>query len=97
MRLPENISVSDLHIPVDSYIIEAALSDNPLYGLKLDLKYKEKVWSQWEDKIYLEFQNDVKRKMKGNPMEWESKVWMEYQKTEYYFKSVSKIKVPLPL
>lgn len=80
--LPENIFESDLHVPVDSYIIEAALSDNPLYGLKLGLKYKEKVWSQWEDKIYLEFQNDVKRKMKGNPMEWESRAWIGISKNK---------------
>ena len=76
---------SYLHIPVDSYIMEAAWEDlkvtipcknggvgkYSLTGSKSDTK----PWSQWNTSEYVQFQKDVRHAVKGCPMDWEFKAW----------------------
>lgn len=80
-----------LHVPVDSYIMEAA-SD---CGIHIPNKNKNKSnckfsstslpWSKWEyDDDYINFQNDIdireKIKTYDTPMDWEHKAWIEIAK-----------------
>ena len=85
--LPNGLDENHLHIPVDSYIIEA-VSDkkhNYHYGLKLEISTPKSSWSSWNDyDEYLEFQKQVKKAIteKYTPLEWESLAWIEVAKNK---------------
>lgn len=88
--LPDGLNEECLHIPVDSYIIEAvgAKKDNYQYGLELVSPISKSSWSSWDnyDK-YMEFQNEVKKVIKEKynsltPLEWESLAWIEVAKNK---------------
>ena len=75
---------AEMHIPIDSYIIEAAAesSDDDLVegiavkglGIKLDW---DKTWSRCDDKgKYSTFQGAVREKTDNKQLEWEEKAWM---------------------
>lgn len=76
-----------LHVPVDSYIMEAASEleieiprNNERHG-----KYTEsssKPWSKWEEKDYTKFQNDLRTALNNKnptetPIRWECHAWIE--------------------
>lgn len=86
--LPQNISEKDLHIPIDSYIIDALWWDNPDVILPIkpnnspDRKHNyakpsEYVipWSKWDDdKTY----NDLSDCLKGKyNLSWENESWIK--------------------
>lgn len=66
-------TVSDiLHIPVDSYIIEAAEK-------YLKIKMSSKAWSKWDKDEYIDFQEKIRNALVGaeTPMEWENHAWIK--------------------
>lgn len=80
-----------LHVPVDSYIIEAVWSlDADLYEL-LPIKenkdinngYKDdiiKKWSAWDESEYKAFQYQLRKCLKATgetPLEWECRKWID--------------------
>lgn len=81
-----------LHIPVDSYIMEAATKKkvNFSYGLNIQLpgKSKElapyssaKSWSKWEEDEYRTFRTELKGKIsEDSPLDWEGPAWIEIAK-----------------
>lgn len=85
--LPNGLDKDYLHIPVDSYIIEA-VSDkkhNYQYGLKSKISTPKSSWSSWDDYgEYWKFQKEVKDaiKEKYTPLEWESLAWIEVAKSK---------------
>lgn len=88
--LPDGLNEEYLHIPVDSYIIEAvgAKKDNYQYGLELVSPISKSSWSSWDnyDK-YMDFQGEVKKVIKEKynsltPLEWESLAWIEVAKSK---------------
>ena len=81
---------SYLHIPVDSYIMQAVGSDNPKlkYCLKLECVPKKngtvgksKSWSKWDYEEYIAFQNCIRKAISesdyASPIEWENEAWIE--------------------
>lgn len=72
----------ELHIPVDSFVMEAANKDE---NLNIDIPYKNKKakgkyseniskpWSDWEFDEYIEFQNSFKN---CSRIEWETINWI---------------------
>lgn len=88
--LPDGLNEEYLHIPVDSYIIEAvgAKKDNYQYGLELVSPISKSSWSFWDnyDK-YMDFQDEVKKVIKEKynsltPIEWESLAWIEVARSK---------------
>ncbi len=82
-KLEEN-----LHIPVDSCIMEAVTRE---FGVKLPGKDKElsgyssaKAWSTWERPHYETFREQINReeikKKIGRPLDWEGPAWIEIAK-----------------
>ena len=84
--LPEHIKPEYLHAPVDSFIIEAAKSNDTKYGLQISkCPIAKDAWSKWNSEDgYLEFQHTVaeKAKSKGfdNALQWEVTAWFEIAK-----------------
>lgn len=81
-----------LHIPVDSYIMEAAAGKKRKgNGLKVQLPTKDnnkklfyseeksKAWSKWNVDDYKDFQDDIRQALKDEciPIKWENKNWIE--------------------
>ena len=79
-----------LHVPVDSYIIQAVWKTNVFLPLKNEKVNRqsaysdEKVvsWSQWDDTMYDDFQTSLKKYINdetpyGTPLEWEAEAWIE--------------------
>jgi len=72
-----------LHVPVDSYITEAAS------GLDVGIPHsyssevckfsgESKPWSTWNDVEYIKFQKALREALEGeNPIGWESGAWIE--------------------
>lgn len=83
--LPQNIGEKDLHVPIDSYIIEIAYSKTDAFKYSLELEDKpEKSWSklsEYEDysKRQKEIREAIKKKITNEtiPIEWESLAWIE--------------------
>lgn len=87
----KNIKV--IHIPVDSYIIEAVWEYE---SVDLPLKEKSKrkgeytnpsehveAWSRWEKEEYISFQNSLREQLSSdrtNPIEWEGRAWINVAK-----------------
>lgn len=83
-----------LHVPVDSYIIEAVWNtdgwEDVIEGILVKDKRKSgqfnsnKVvpWSKWNEKQYIDFQKNLRGKLKTQqkPIEWEEKTWIEIAK-----------------
>ena len=62
-------TVSSLHVPIDSYIIDVIKLPNTV-----------KTWSNWDEKTYIEVQGYIKKKSDdaGNdPIIWEGDAWIE--------------------
>lgn len=84
--LPAGLDEKLLHVPVDSYIIEATWKDTqikiPVKNKNKDRgKYnseKVKTWSKWEKTDYTDFQDSLKIIL-GNkkPLEWEAETWVK--------------------
>lgn len=75
-----------LHVPVDSYIMEAASKCQVAIQRKdgqYDI-YREDVskpWSQWDYEVYIEFQKELRKKLSEAPIVWEGPAWIEIAKT----------------
>lgn len=82
--LPKDFNSELLHVPIDSYIIEAAKAkkNDFEYGLEIDNKLSENSWSTWDNyDEYLKYQIDIKNEIKDiSPIEWEGKAWIEIAK-----------------
>lgn len=82
--LPDSINEKDLHIPIDSYIIDALWND-PEVKLPLKTKPKKrsydynqpsehvKPWSKWENE-YKDFRGSIRE---GYDLSWENTAWIE--------------------
>ena len=79
--LPEGISEEDLHVPIDSFILEA------LTNICKDgtYKYNGEAWSRLTtdkyDTIQKEIRNIAKEKEINAPIEWENTAWIDVAKT----------------
>lgn len=86
--LPSNINANDLHIPIDSFIIDALWKDQDIIFPLIDEKtttrsfaYKKpsdkvKGWSTWKDyKVYEDFRKSVKGI--DYTLAWENEAWIE--------------------
>lgn len=79
--LPEGISEEDLHVPIDSFILEA------LTNIYKDgtYKYNGEAWSRLTtdkyDTIQKEIRNIAKEKEINAPIEWENTAWIDVAKT----------------
>lgn len=88
--LPKNICEKDLHIPIDSYIIEIAYDNKNKFENALGLEEKpEESWSKlskYED--YFKIQKAIRKAIKTNatnktiPIKWESLAWIEVAKKQ---------------
>lgn len=85
--LPVEVKTFDLHIPIDSYIIDA-LNDKKetlTYGLLLNNKILNEKWSKFSDynayaKLQLDAKEAIRSKFHLSPIEWEGKAWIEVAK-----------------
>lgn len=83
--LPDNIDKNDLHIPIDSYIIEIAYDNKNKFDNALGLEEKPKEsWSKLSEyKNYFGIQKEIREAIKTNttnetiPIKWESLAWIE--------------------
>lgn len=83
--LPKNICEKDLHIPIDSYIIEIAYSKKVTFKYALELEDKPKEsWSKLSEyEEYLKIQEAIRKAIKTNatnetiPIKWELLAWIE--------------------
>lgn len=86
--LPEKIKAEDLHVPIDSYIIEAVESSEDIikHGLNMESGLKSDSWSSIKkyDEEYRKLQSGIKTKIKETsdfiPIEWENIAWLEVAK-----------------
>lgn len=82
--LPNGLSEAELHVPVDSFILEK-LQEKNVDEIKKDgdtYKYKGKSWSQLDDyDVYLDIQTKIGQIAgKTFPIEWEGSAWMDIAK-----------------
>ncbi len=79
--LPQNIGEKDLHVPIDSYIIEIAYSKTDAFKYALGLEDKpEESWSKLSEyENYFEIQKAIKTNTTNEtiPIKWESLAWIE--------------------
>lgn len=83
--LPKGISAEDLHVPIDSFILEALKNDNSDISCKDGTyKYQGEAWSQLTtdnyDTIQKEIRKVAKKKENNTPIEWESTAWIKVAK-----------------
>lgn len=83
--LPTSIKPEYLHVPIDSYIIEAVQSpkDKIEYGLNIKTKLKSDCWSKMDDgeykRLQLSIRNGINELVDNDdicPIEWENKAWI---------------------
>lgn len=80
--LPEEISSGSLHVPIDSYILDA-LKDEPLFKNKNLIKaskYNEQAWSAMSEDDYEELQREISnmaKKKNKSPIKWEGTAWIK--------------------
>lgn len=69
-----------IHVPVDSYIIEAANKRNNFKdGAKVDVP--KIAWSKWDKaEEYTNFQESLRKAVKESPIEWEGPAWIKIAK-----------------
>ena len=84
--LPDNIDENDLHIPIDSYIIEIAYDNKNKFENALGLleEKPEESWSKLTKyENYFKIQKAIRKAIKTNatnetiPIKWESLAWIE--------------------
>ena len=88
--LPQNIGEKDLHVPIDSYIIEIAYDNKNKFDNALGLEEKPKEsWSKLSEykdyfgtqKDYFGIQKEIRKAIKNTnetiPIKWESLAWIE--------------------
>lgn len=78
--LPEEISPRSLHVPIDSYILDA-LKEKPLFeGSIKASKYNGQAWSAMSEDNYKQLQSEIRAMPKEeneSPIEWEGRVWIK--------------------
>lgn len=78
--LPEEISPRLLHVPIDSYILDA-LKEKPLFeGSIKASKYNGQAWSAMSEDNYKQLQSEIRAMPKEeneSPIEWEGRVWIK--------------------
>lgn len=85
--LPEWIEESDLHIPIDSYILQAIkdgekidnknnISADGIKGSGQDYTYKEKAWSNLDYDEYVAFYKKYQGELES-PLKWENEAWIK--------------------
>ena len=78
--LPEEISPRSLHVPIDSYILNA-LKEKPLFeGSIKASKYNGQAWSAMSEDNYKQLQSEIRAMPKEeneSPIEWEGRVWIK--------------------
>lgn len=93
--------MKDLHVPVDSYILQGVWDDENLRledkrdilekvfrgdieaRLKEGKKFNDQwvvSWSRWDDKQYISFQENLRKKLNENPFTWEGEMWIKIAK-----------------
>lgn len=70
-----NANLSHYHIPLDSYILNAAED-------KLGLAKPKKVWSRLDEETYKDYQQRIRGLLICPPIEWEWGTWIEQAKLE---------------
>lgn len=81
--LPKNIGEKDLHVPIDSYIIEIAYDNKNKFDNALGLEKKPKEsWSKLSEyENYFRIQEAIRKAIKNTnetiPIKWESLAWIE--------------------
>ncbi len=78
--LPEGISETDLHVPIDSFILKALEEKNISDISHKDgtYKYNGETWSRLGTyEKYKRLQEEIKKVADDNPIYWESKAWIE--------------------
>lgn len=85
--LPEWIEESDLHIPIDSYILQAIkdekkidnknnISADGIKGSGQDYTYKDKAWSNLDYDEYAAFYEKYQGELES-PLKWENEAWIK--------------------
>lgn len=74
--LPEKIKEEELHVPIDSFILEQLKNDHVVgvTGSGESYYYKKQAWSALEYENYTDLQDKIK-KNKPTPIQWEKEVW----------------------
>lgn len=77
--LPEGISGTDLHVPIDSFILKALEKNiSDISHKDGTYKYNGEAWSRMEEyENYKCLQYEIKKVAGGNPIDWESTAWIE--------------------
>lgn len=83
--LPKNIGEKDLHVPIDSYIIEIAYDNKNKFDNALGLEEKpNKSWSKlYKYEKYFKIQEAIREAIKTNttnetiPIKWKLLAWIE--------------------
>lgn len=78
--LPTEVPETDLHVPIDSYILQKLKENNvpEVTGTGETFYYKGRAWSAMTDyeKEYLELQKEIRRIASPNPIQWENNAWI---------------------
>lgn len=80
--LPEKIKEKELHVPIDSFILERLKNDG-VDGVTVSGEsycYKKRPWSALEYEDYTYLQDEIKKIVNKDfltPIQWEKKVWPE--------------------
>ena len=73
--------IDKIHVPVDSYIIEAVRQRiNLKEGTEIDLPTT--AWSNWNHEEYIKFQRELRKSVEEYPIEWEGPAWIEIAKSK---------------
>lgn len=76
--LPEGISETDLHVPIDSFILKALEKNiSDISHKDGTYKYKKEAWSRMEEYENYKCLQDKIKEVAKNPIDWESKAWIK--------------------
>ncbi len=85
--LPDGLSEDSLHVPIDSFILQALKDSYHIKGITGSgetYKYKEKTWSALNDySEYKKLQDEIKRiaeEENTSPIAWEGSAWIKVAK-----------------
>jgi hypothetical protein len=78
--LPIEVPETDLHVPIDSYILQKLKENNvpEVTGSGETFYYKGRAWSAMTDykKEYMELQKEIRRIASPNLIQWENNAWI---------------------
>lgn len=93
--LPKGLSEKSLHVPIDSFILQALKEKvvDKITGSGDDYKYDGCKWSALDYEKYKELQEEIKKiadKLNMTPIAWEGQAWIEVAKKRNNSKSQKK-------